>query len=848
MQREPFEERLRAYLDDRAGAAGSNTAVDRTLRAVFEHGPHRHARRLFMTVVIAVVAALVVATPVTVFLINRAAPQTPTPVAHATPVPSQRASVSLSGTPGVMALNPTTGTLYVPIECPTFDCTTESSMVDVINSAKCNAVVVSDCHVVAQAEIGGSPKAVAIGQPIEKAVAIDQATDTIYVTGSNGTTAVFDGAHCNATVTSGCGAPRATIDVGGAAAVFDSATRTLYVADPEGGIHVINAATCNAVATTGCGQADRLIVDNNSPESIDIDVATDTVYAVNTESGGGFVDAFGATVYPGTGDATGEAAGKSTVSVIDGATCNGTDGSGCSRVQPAIPVGSGAFWVAVDQATGAVYVTNDNDGTVSIIDGARCNAATTSGCARTPVAVQTGAWPAGVAVDENLHTVFSLNANDDTLSAINTRTCNGVTVSGCPQVARAAQAGPDSGPGFSAYPQSITLDTPTNTAYVASIGTENVLDVLSISGCDASQASSCRVASPSVPDPEYSASTDAATDTIYASNSTKPEIDVINGATCNATQRSGCASVAEIPMADPDANVGAIDDTTHTLYASDPYGRTVSVLNTATCNAADTRGCADQPGTVSVGVEPGAPVLDAATHTLYVPVGTTANEIAVVDVATCNAEVNTGCGLLPASIDVGNGTKALAISVKNDTIYAPSLGSPEGSAETVAVINGATCNGTVHSGCGSIAATATVGPGPYGVAVDDANNTVYVANNQNGFDAGTVSIINEAACNGTHIAGCAGPFRSIAVGRSPRLVVVDPTTDTVYITDHGSADVSQLDGATCNATVTAGCSTAVTRVAIGSQPYELAVNTVTHNVYVMTQLGGAAMSILAGQS
>jgi DNA-binding beta-propeller fold protein YncE len=837
MQREPFEEHIRAYLDDRAGAAASNTAVERTLRTVFEHGPHVRAPRLLMTVAIAVVAALVVATPLTVFLINRASRQTPAPTVHATPSPSQRASVPLSGTPGVIGINPKTRTLYVPIQCPTFECTTESSVVDVINSAKCNAAVVSGCHVVAQAEVGVSPQA----------IAIDQATDTIYVPDSNGTTAVLDGARCNASVTSGCSVPRATIDVGGAAAVFDPATRTLYVADPEGGIHVIDAATCNAVTATGCRQAARLIPDNNSPRSIDIDIATDTVYAVNTVSSAGFIDAFDATVEPGDGDATGQASGKSAVSVIDGATCNGSDGIGCGRTYPTLPVGSGAFWVAVDQATGAVYVTNDNDGTVSIIDGTRCNAATTSGCAHSTVAVRTGAWPAGIAVDDTLHTVFSLNANDDTLSAINTRTCNGATVSGCPQVARAAQAGPDSGAGFTPYPQSITLDTLTHTAYVASIGTANVLDVLSLGGCDAIEASACRVATPSVPDPEYEASIDAATDTIYSSNSTKPEIDVLNGAMCNATERSGCAPVAEIPMADPNANVGAIDDTTHTLYASDPYGRAVSVINISTCNAADTTGCADQPGTVSVGVEPGTPVFNPATRTLYVPVSTTANQIAVIDVTACNAEVITGCGLLPRIIDVGNNTKALAISVKTDTIYAPSLGVPEGSADTVVVINGAACNGTVHSGCGNIAARATVGSGPYGVAVDDGTNTVYVANNQNGFDAGTVSLINEATCNGTDVSGCAGPFPSISVGRSPRLVVVDATTDTIYVSDHGSADVSELDGAGCNAAVTDGCPTAVKLVAVGSQPYGIAVNSMTNTVYVMTQLADAAMSIVAGQ-
>ena len=42
-------------------------------------------------------------------------------------------------------------------------------------------------------------------------------------------------------------------------------------------------------------------------------------------------------------------------------------------------------------------------------------------------------------------------------------------------------------------------------------------------------------------------------------------------------------------MADPQAQVGAIDDATHTLYASDPFSDTISVINTATCRATNTR-------------------------------------------------------------------------------------------------------------------------------------------------------------------------------------------------------------------------------------------------------------------
>jgi DNA-binding beta-propeller fold protein YncE len=829
-QPEPFEDRLRAYLGTRSRAAGNPAAVERTLATVFDRTPQAHARRLVTAMVIAAIAALVVATPITVFLVHRAAHNAPAPVVRPSPGPSPRATVPLSGVPGVPAVNPKTRTLYVPIDCPTSACATDGTVVDVINAATCNAQVASGCRVVAEATVDAAPQA----------VAIDEATDTIYVPDRNGTTTVLNGAQCNAMVTRGCGTPVATIPVGGTAAAFNPNTKTLYVSDPEGGVRVIDAATCNSGTTSGCAQPGRVIRDNNAPQGVDIDFATDTVYTAN-DGGENGTTAF-------DGDATTESSGPSTVSVIDGATCNGTVGTGCDSTPPIVTVGSGAVSVAVDQTTNTVYVSNINDGTVSVIDGAHCNSANIAGCARTPFAVPTGGWAAGVAVDDSLHTVFTVNENDNTLSAISTTTCNGATTSGCPKVARNSQSGADQGTGFNAFPQSVTIDAQTNTAYVTSGDTSNVLAVLSVSACNAAETSGCRPEIPSVTEPGSSVSIDPATDTIYASNDIQSDIDVLNGATCDAMERSGCTPLAKIAMPDATAEMGAIDSSTHTLYASDSFDATVSVIDIATCNATDTSGCAEQPRTMRVGPEPGTPVLNETTQTLYLPVGTSADEVAVLNAATCNAEVSTGCDQTPGIVHVGENTQALGISVRYDTIYAPSVGIPAASGDTVSVINGATCNGTDHTGCGAVTATVTVGPGPYGVTVDDATSTVYVANNQNGFAPGTVSMINAAACNGTHTAGCAGPFLSVGVGRSPRLVVLDPITDIVYITDHGGADVSELSGATCNAVATAGCSTAVTIHAVGAQPTGLAVNEDSDAVYVTTFLVNAALSIFSGQA
>ena len=321
-------------------------------------------------------------------------------------------SVVLGGSPGVPAANARTETVYVPIQCTDRSCATPSHVVDLINAAGCNATIRSDCRVVATATVGSSPLA----------AVVDQQTNTVYVVnGVSNTVSVLNGARCNAGVTSGCGAPVATISVGQfpVAAAFDPATRTLYVASPKGHVFVINAASCNAVTTRGCGQPVKQVKDSSGPQALDVDVATDTVYAANNGTGNG-----------------------DTVSVINGTTCNGRTSSGCDRAPRTIKVGSGAFWDVVDQSTGTVYVANYNDGTVSVINGAVCDSVVTSGCGRTPPTVTTGAGAAFVAVEAGLHTVFTVNQEDDTMSAIDTRTCDGTATSGCGQIPPSQQAGP----------------------------------------------------------------------------------------------------------------------------------------------------------------------------------------------------------------------------------------------------------------------------------------------------------------------------------------------------------------------------------------------------------------------
>lgn len=107
-------------------------------------------------------------------------------------------------------------------------------------------------------------------------------------------------------------------------------------------------------------------------------------------------------------------------------------------------------------------------------------------------------------------------------------------------------------------------------------------------------------------------------------------------------------------------------------------------------------------------------------------------------------------------------------------------------------------------------------------------------------------MINGATCNGADISGCSSTTATVAVGRSPRLVAIDTTTDRVYVTDYASAAVSLIGGSTCNANVTTGCRRSAALQWVGSQPNGLAVNDSTDTVYTLTGPGLGATSIFGG--
>ena len=197
-------------------------------------------------------------------------------------------------------------------------------------------------------------------------------------------------------------------------------------------------------------------------------------------------------------------------------------------------------------------------------------------------------------------------------------------------------------------------------------------------------------------------------------------------------------------------------------------------------------------------------------------------------------------------VKVGQGTSVAGGQRRDRHHLRPELRVVGFNGDTVSVINGATCNGTNHSGCGHLAATVKVGFGPFGVAVNDRTHTVYVANNADGDSPGTVSVINGATCNGTNTTGCHRRFPTMATGTvtaarrggHPHRHRLRHRLLERRGVDPGRITLQRLGDQRMRAQATR-------EQAVGSRPFGLAINPHTRTVYVANTFQAGSMSIFS---
>jgi YVTN family beta-propeller protein len=120
------------------------------------------------------------------------------------------------------------------------------------------------------------------------------------------------------------------------------------------------------------------------------------------------------------------------------------------------------------------------------------------------------------------------------------------------------------------------------------------------------------------------------------------------------------------------------------------------------------------------------------------------------------------------------------------------------------------------------AQTVTVGTGPEAIAVNPVTNTIYVVNS----NSDNVTVIN----------GATNATATVAVGEYPLSIAVNPVTNKIYVANSFGSSVTVIDGTT-NATVT---------VPAGPNALSVAVNPVTDKIYVANGNSGGTVTVIDG--
>ena len=123
-----------------------------------------------------------------------------------------------------------------------------------------------------------------------------------------------------------------------------------------------------------------------------------------------------------------------------------------------------------------------------------------------------------------------------------------------------------------------------------------------------------------------------------------------------------------------------------------------------------------------------------------------------------------------------------------------------------------TCNATLQSGCGTIAALTLGVPqgGPNGLQVDPDNATLYTANFDN-----TVSAFDLHHCNAGDLAGFASDARGTVTVPGPAFadhalwLAVDAPLHSVYVVYQKDDALKVIDTNDCSGSDPAGCATLI---------------------------------------
>lgn len=549
-------------------------------------------------------------------------------------------------------------------------------------------------------------------------------------------------------------------------------------------------------------------------------------------------------------------AGDDTVTVFSGVTCDAENTTGCGRRPATISVGAGPVGLLVDPSNHTVYVADAGpgflnggspvNGTVSMIDSARCTASHLRRCPRTASStVKVGADPEAVALDRRTHTVYVTTLGkapaQNGWTVFDADTCNATRHTGCRSQGKLV--GDKSGPDDSA------IDEGNQTLYSANY--DETISAFDLRHCDAANLAGCSTAQPGTVTPFVNFGLDHSLwvvvdrrlHSVYVSFQADAALAVVNTRKCGGSRLKGCATL-HTPVAHTGADPEgiAIDPQSQTLYTADEVDNRVSVIAAVRCNAGNTRGCRHPYPAVAVRYA-GPLATDNAVHTVYVTAGR--NSVSMIDERACNGDHLTGCRRTPRSFRAGPYGTGVAVDAETHTVYITDNG--KGPTGEVSVVDDRSCNATRHSGCARVRTLQVPGGNAVGIAIDQLTDTIYVATSVQ-HHPNLISVFNGATCNASESAGCGQtPAVMIVAAGTPGgaavAVAVNEATNTLYATNNIYADptgnaVYVFDAATCDGQDVAGCDQSPATVTVGKDPDGLAVDPATDTVYAVVHREG----------
>ncbi|WP_375496838.1 YncE family protein [uncultured Jatrophihabitans sp.] len=415
-----------------------------------------------------------------------------------------------------------------------FIANSDSDTLSTFNTRWCRAGVTSGCPT------SPPPTVRADGAPFS--LDYDPATGTIFTVEHSGKAlGVLDANLCGP---SGRGCRHLLPSIAGnQEQLADQGVHTWYGVDDDGNLTLTDTRVCTAKHAARCASAAvHTSVPNTSGGQLVADDSTHSLYLIQTDQ-----DTF-----------------RGSLVVLDTRTCNARVHTDCSPVAAPMPLPNYTAVIAFDPSTHTVYVTTQDDSTLQVIDGTRCNAITQTACSAPVGQAPLDGNVYGVAVDPSSRTVyvseFGSDFDDDVVYAVDSTHCKATDVTGCGQTPKQFTSG--------LAPLGMVVDRAHHTLYVLA----------------------------------------------NAGGDHEGQIDVFDTRTCNARGTGGCTPAAAFDVGRAPF-VAGLDPVTHHLFVADFEHAAVTVINTRQCNATRTTGCRDRQ--VEIGDTPGQVAIDPATHSAF---------------------------------------------------------------------------------------------------------------------------------------------------------------------------------------------------------------------------------------